>query len=81
MQVQTQFVRAHTWALGPIRIQKPVMMTMALDGLVRGGPMDGDVIGIIGYDLFRCVQRLGSHSSHRGSVWLQRLEWGTIDAG
>eukprot|EP00983_Pelagomonas_calceolata_P056975 1144870-Pelagomonas_calceolata.AAC.3 len=54
LQVQTQFVRAHTWTLGPISIQQPVMMTMTLDGLVRGGPMDGDVIGITGYDLFRC---------------------------
>mmetsp|Transcript_4215 Transcript_4215/g.11372 ORF Transcript_4215/g.11372 Transcript_4215/m.11372 type:complete len:593 (+) Transcript_4215:139-1917(+) len=52
-KVQTQFVRAHTWTLGPISIQQPVMMTMTLDGLVRGGPMDGDVIGITGYDLFR----------------------------
>jgi len=54
-QVQTQFVRAQTWGLGPLSIHQPVMMTMALDGLVRGGPLDGEVIGITGYDLFRCV--------------------------
>jgi hypothetical protein len=31
------------------------MMTMPLDGLVKGGPPGGEVIGIVGYDIFRWV--------------------------
>lgn len=40
-----------TWSLGPLTISNAVMMTMDLEGLVRGAP--GKVIGIVGYDVFR----------------------------
>ena len=53
MQIPTQFVKARTWGLGPLTIASPVMMTMAMDGLVRGGPPGGAVIGIVGFDIFR----------------------------
>ena len=50
-QIPAQFIKARTWSLGPLTIAHPVMMTMDLRGLVRGGP--GPVIGIVGYDIFR----------------------------
>lgn len=56
VQVQTAFVRAESWGLGPLTILQPIFMTMALDGLVRGGPADGEVIGITGYDIFRWAE-------------------------
>ncbi len=48
-----RFVRARDWSLGPLHISQPVLMTMAVEGLVSGGPEDGKVIGIVGYDVFR----------------------------
>ncbi|GAX78814.1 hypothetical protein CEUSTIGMA_g6251.t1 [Chlamydomonas eustigma] len=50
-KIPAQFIKAKTWSLGPLTIHNPVMMTMDLNGLVRGGP--GEVIGIVGYDIFR----------------------------
>ena len=46
-QVPAKFIKARSWSLGPLTILKPVMMTMDLEGLVRGAP--GNVIGIVGY--------------------------------
>ncbi|MEW5300335.1 MAG: hypothetical protein WDW36_003272 [Sanguina aurantia] len=50
-KVAAQFVKVSTWSLGPLTISNAVMMTMDLEGLVRGAP--GKVIGIVGYDVFR----------------------------
>ncbi|KAL6750622.1 hypothetical protein V8C86DRAFT_2802072 [Haematococcus lacustris] len=52
-KVPSHFVKARSWSLGPLTIHQPVMMTMGLEGLVRGGPPGGTVIGIVGYDIFR----------------------------
>lgn len=61
----THFVKAKTWALGPITISQPVMMTMSLDGLVRAAPPGADVIGIVGYDIFRYEPRSGRLALHK----------------
>ncbi|GLI68595.1 hypothetical protein VaNZ11_013065 [Volvox africanus] len=50
-KVAARFVRMSSWSLGGLCIQQPVLMVMALDGLVRGTP--GEVVGIVGHDLFR----------------------------
>ncbi|GIL64859.1 hypothetical protein Vafri_18699 [Volvox africanus] len=50
-KVAARFVRIGSWCLGGLCIQQPVLMVMALDGLVRGAP--GEVVGIVGHDLFR----------------------------
>lgn len=51
LQVPARFIKAASWSLGPLTIRDPVMMTMDLEGLVKGGP--GEVLGIVGFDLFR----------------------------
>ncbi|GIL98802.1 hypothetical protein Vretimale_3999, partial [Volvox reticuliferus] len=50
-KVAARFVRMSSWCLGGLCIRQPVLMVMALDGLVRGAP--GEVVGIVGHDLFR----------------------------
>jgi hypothetical protein len=38
-QVPAQFVRARSWSLGGLTIASPVLMTMAIDGLVKVRPL------------------------------------------
>ncbi|EFJ43093.1 hypothetical protein VOLCADRAFT_96785 [Volvox carteri f. nagariensis] len=49
-KVAARFVRLGSWSLGGLSIRQPVLMVMALEGLVRGAP--GEVVGIVGHDLF-----------------------------
>ncbi|GLC51534.1 hypothetical protein PLESTB_000512800 [Pleodorina starrii] len=50
-KVAARFVRLGSWGLGGVSIRQPVLMVMDLEGLVRGAP--GEVVGIVGHDLFR----------------------------
>ena len=44
--VQSCFRRGETLQLGPLTVEKPLMMQISVGGIVRGAP--GPVIGIIG---------------------------------
>ena len=50
-QVGSRFRRADTLTLGPLTVRRPLLMEMAVSGLVRDAP--GPVVGIIGFDVFR----------------------------
>lgn len=50
-QFGSRFRRAKTLTLGPLTVENPLFMEMALTGLVKDAP--DNVIGIIGYDVFR----------------------------
>ncbi|KXZ51118.1 hypothetical protein GPECTOR_14g99 [Gonium pectorale] len=50
-KVAARFVRLGSWSLGGLELRGPVLMVMGLEGLVRGAP--GEVVGIVGHDLFR----------------------------
>ncbi len=70
--MSARFLRLSSWSLGGLSISQPVMMVMELGGLVRGAP--GEVVGIVGYDLFRrAVVQLPQllPASHGAAGWHQ----------
>ena len=53
-KVRSQFRRADSIQLGPVRMAAPLFMEMNIDGVVHGSPEP--IVGILGYDFFRrCV--------------------------
>jgi len=65
--VRSQFRRAKTIQLGPVRMKDPLFMEMSIDGVVHGSPEP--IVGILGYDFFRrCVVEMPPHQVRRPSL-------------
>lgn len=66
-KVRSQFRRAKTIQLGPVRMKDPLFMEMSIDGVVHGSPEP--IVGILGYDFFRrCVVEMPPHQVRRPSL-------------
>lgn len=61
-KVQTRFRKASTLSVGPLTIKDPILMEMPMAGLVRGAP--NDVVGILGYDVFRRTTMMVASEQH-----------------
>ncbi|EFN58196.1 hypothetical protein CHLNCDRAFT_142045 [Chlorella variabilis] len=52
-KVASRFRRAASFQLGPLRIERPLLMELPCTGLVAGLPEGGRVAGIVGHDVLR----------------------------
>lgn len=82
--VKSQYCRANTFQLGPLRITNPMFLEIPVSGIVRGDPL---VVGMCGFDMFaQCIVEM-AHDEGRLSLFdpalysiscSKSLQWHTL---